>query len=75
MTNPSRVKLAAALLLAAATVRSAETISYTYDAKGRVVRVVRTGSVNNNVTTQYAHDKADNRKTKTTTNSANPPPP
>jgi hypothetical protein len=53
----------------------AETITYTYDAKGRLIRVVRTGTVNNNVTTEYTHDKANNRKTVVTTNSPNPPPP
>ena len=47
----------------------------TYDAKGRLIRIVRTGTVNNNVTTEYTHDKANNRKTKVTTNSPNPPPP
>jgi hypothetical protein len=52
-----------------------ETITYIYDAKGRLVRVVRTGTVNNNVTTEYMHDKANNRKTVVTTNSPNPPPP
>ncbi|HEY0413454.1 MAG TPA: hypothetical protein VGD66_09955 [Allosphingosinicella sp.] len=57
--------------LAAAT----ETVTYTYDAKGRLVKVERTGTVNNNVTTTYAHDKADNRTGKTTTGSPNPPPP
>ena len=52
-----------------------ETITYTYDAKGRLVKVVRTGTVNNNVTTEYEHDKADNRTKVKTTNSPNPPPP
>jgi hypothetical protein len=55
--------------------KSAETITYTYDAKGRLTKVVRTGTVNNSVTTQYTHDKSDNRKTKVTTNSPNTPPP
>jgi hypothetical protein len=53
---------------------AAETITYTYDAKGRVVSVVRSGSVNNGVSVTYQHDKADNRKNLTTTGSANPPP-
>jgi hypothetical protein len=53
----------------------AETIIYTYDAKGRLIKVVRTGTVNNNVTTDYTHDKANNRKTVVTTNSPNPPSP
>lgn len=44
-----------------------ETITYTYDARGRLIKVVHTGTVNNNVQTEYTHDKADNRtKVKTT---------
>lgn len=54
---------------------AAETITYAYDARGRVVQVVRTGTVNNVVTTAYVHDKAQNRISKTTTGSPNPPPP
>ncbi len=38
-----------------------ETITYTYDARGRLVRVARSGSVNNNVTANYSYDKGDNR--------------
>lgn len=41
---------------------AAETITYTYDAKGRLVKVVHSGTVNNTVTKIYTHDKADNRK-------------
>lgn len=52
---------------------AAEIITYTYDAKGRLVKVVRTGTVNNNVTVDYEHDKADNRTRLKTTNSPNPP--
>lgn len=48
-------------LLLGRTGDAAETITYTYDAKGRLVQVVRTGTVNNNVTTTYVHDKANNR--------------
>lgn len=55
--------------------QSAETITYKYDAKGRLIEVKRTGTVNNNVTTTYNHDKADNRKNTTTTGSPNAPPP
>jgi hypothetical protein len=50
-----------------------ETISYTYDARGRLVRVARTGSVNNNVTANYSYDKADNR-TNVNVASPNSPP-
>ncbi len=62
------------LLAIAAPSAATETITYTYDAKGRLVKVVRTGSVNNNVTVDYEHDKADNRTRAKTTNSPNPPP-
>lgn len=38
-----------------------ETVSYSYDAKGRLVQVVHSGTVNNGVSVQYTHDHADNR--------------
>jgi hypothetical protein len=44
-----------------------ETITYTYDALGRLVTVVHTGTVNNNQQTVYTHDPADNRTNVTTT--------
>jgi YD repeat-containing protein len=59
------VRLAA--ILGATSAHSAETITYTYDAKGRLVKVVHTGTVNNNVQTEYNHDKADNRTNVKTT--------
>ena len=40
---------------------ASETVNYTYDAKGRLVKVVHSGSVNNNVTSNYTYDSADNR--------------
>ena len=59
-----------------------ENIAYKYDAKGRLIEVRRTGTVNNNVVTAYSMDKADNRQTVVTTGSPNtgastpaPPPP
>jgi hypothetical protein len=55
--------------------QASETITYKYDAKGRLIEVKRTGTVNNNVTTTYQHDKADNRKNTATTGSPNAPPP
>ena len=63
------------VLLSSAPAYAAETVTYVYDARGRVVQVVRTGTVNNGVTTAYTIDKADNRTNKTTTGSPNPPPP
>jgi YD repeat-containing protein len=54
---------------------TAETVTYTYDAKGRLTKVARSGSINNNVQTQYSYDKANNRKTVVTTGSGNVAPP
>nr|WP_283938573.1 hypothetical protein [Sphingomonas alba] len=50
---------------------ASETINYTYDARGRLITVNRTGSVNNGVNTTYNIDKAENRLNKTTTGSPN----
>jgi uncharacterized protein involved in exopolysaccharide biosynthesis len=61
--------LAIAATAAAAAAMASETITYTYDARGRLVKVVRTGSVNNNVSASYSYDKADNR---TSVNVASP---
>ncbi|WP_293992806.1 hypothetical protein [Sphingomonas sp.] len=38
-----------------------ETQNYTYDAKGRLVKVEHSGSVNSNVVANYTFDHADNR--------------
>lgn len=51
-----------------------ETQKYTYDAKGRLVKVERAGTVNSNVKTEYEYDKANNRDRVKVTGSANPPP-
>jgi YD repeat-containing protein len=74
MSKSVRLLCALAALGLAAQVQAAETITYTYDAKGRLIKVVRTGTVNNNVTVDYEHDKANNRTRLKTTNSPNPPP-
>jgi len=63
----------AASAIAAAAV-AGETITYSYDARGRLVKVARTGSVNNEVTANYSYDKADNR-TNVNVASPNSPPP
>ena len=65
--------LTGAALAAAVAAQAAETVTYNYDARGRVIQVNRTGRVNNNVFTNYTIDKADNRTNKTTTGSPNPP--
>src|SRR3546814_9400868 len=72
----SRIRLAALVVLSAAAVAgiadATETIAYSYDAHGRLVKVVHTGTVNNNVQVQYTHDDADNRKTVTVTGAPSP---
>lgn len=47
--------------IASGTAGASETVNYTYDAKGRLVKVAHTGTVNNNVVANYSFDKADNR--------------
>ena len=73
----SRIFLAGAvgLCLAGAAIAAyaTETITYSYDARGRLVKVERMGSVNNNVKAEYKYDKADNR-TNVNVTSPNPPP-
>jgi YD repeat-containing protein len=73
MRNGNRIVIASAALAASiATVAIAgETVRYRYDAPGRLVKVERTGSVNNNIATSYSHDKANNRRTRTTTGAPN----
>jgi uncharacterized protein involved in exopolysaccharide biosynthesis len=66
---------AATIGLGGAAAYAAETITYTYDAKGRLVKVERSGSVNNGVKVEYKHDKADNRTNVTVTGSPNAPSP
>jgi YD repeat-containing protein len=56
---------AAVLIPAAAD--ATETITYSYDARGRLVQVSHSGTVNNGVTTTYTYDHANNRTNKTTT--------
>ena len=57
-----QLAVAAAVVLAAVAADSAETITYTYDAKGRLKLVEHAGSVNNNVVANYTFDAADSRK-------------
>lgn len=67
--------LATALaLLSSSQADASETQKYRYDAKGRLIKVERIGTVNSGVTTEYTHDKADNRTRLKTTGSPNAPP-
>lgn len=45
---------------------ASETVTYGYDAKGRLIQVSHTGSVNNGLTATYTYDPADNRTSVTT---------
>jgi hypothetical protein len=74
MKASERAALLLAGLAAAAAAWASETITYSYDARGRLVKVVRTGSVNNNVSANYSYDKGDNR-TNVNVASPNAPPP
>ncbi|HEU4962142.1 MAG TPA: RHS repeat domain-containing protein [Sphingomonas sp.] len=64
-----RLLLGCVLVFLPIAAQATETVTYTYDAKGRLVKVMHTGTANNNLTTTYSHDKADNR-TNVTTNGA-----
>jgi len=55
------------MLVASTGAVASETINYTYDARGRLVRVQRSGSVNNNVTANYTYDNTNNRIGRTVT--------
>ena len=55
------------LILIGAAAYAAETVTYSYDARGRLIKVSHSGTINNNVVTNYTYDKTDNRNTKTTT--------
>ena len=51
----------ATALLAGMSANASETVKYTYDSRGRLVKVERSGTVNNNVKAEYVYDKGDNR--------------
>lgn len=61
-----------AIACIAAASYASETITYTYDSRGRLVKVERSGTVNDKVAVNYSYDKADNR---TLVNTASPTPP
>lgn len=62
------------VLMLAAPALASETITYTYDAAGRLTQVQHSGSANNGLTVQYQLDKADNVANKTVSVPAASPP-
>lgn len=40
---------------------ASETVNYTYDARGRLIKAQHSGSVNGNVVANYSYDATDNR--------------
>ena len=71
-----RVFLAAVTVVAIpALAIASETITYSYDAKSRLVKVERSGGANNGVKAEYTHDKADNRTNVTVSGSTKALPP
>ncbi|MGQ0558862.1 MAG: hypothetical protein ACT4OE_04650 [Sphingosinicella sp.] len=67
MSKIERWLIAGTIAAAAAATIAAETQNYSYDARGRLIKVTRSGTVNNNVNSSYTYDKADNRTNKTVT--------
>lgn len=65
MKTPSRTALALAALTASTALPASETITYTYDALGRLVNASTSGTVNNGLTTSTAYDPAGNRSSRT----------
>ena len=48
-----------------------DTVTYSYDALGRLTTASHTGAVNNGMTQTYTHDNADNRASVTVTGAPN----
>lgn len=65
MSGLKLIVIALAALPAAAA--ASETVAYTYDARGRLVNVAHTGTINDGLATSYSFDKADNRLRKEVT--------
>lgn len=65
--NLKSVGVAVACLAFGSNALATETVTYTYDARGRLVKVVRSGTVNNGVQTEYSLNGNGNRtRVKTT---------
>lgn len=53
---------------------ASETITYTYDARGRLTAVTHSGDTNDGVQAHYTYDKADNRTNVTVEGGSSGPP-
>jgi YD repeat-containing protein len=73
MRRRQLVAIGGAIACIAAVSYASETITYSYDARGRLVKVERSGTINHEVKAEYKYDKADNR-TNVNVASPNPPP-
>jgi hypothetical protein len=69
-----KVLIALSIAALTATAMASETINYTYDARGRLVHVQHSGTVNNNVSANYTYDKANNRTNLNVVSPNSPPP-
>lgn len=67
MRTRDKITFVLSALAVVATAVAAETITYSYDPRGRLIKIVYNGSVNNNVAINYVYDKADNPTNKTVT--------
>jgi ABC-type branched-subunit amino acid transport system substrate-binding protein len=56
---------ALAAMAAAGAAVAAETLTYRYDARGRLVKVERSGGPKSGAVTNYSYDKANNRTNRT----------
>jgi YD repeat-containing protein len=61
MKRREMIAFALATLAVTAAAMASEIVTYTYDARGRLVKVERTGTVNNGTKAEYQYDKGDNR--------------
>lgn len=74
MRRPSLLAAGILVVTLPSIVAAGETITYGYDARGRLVQVAHSGTVNNGVTTAYTIDKANNRTNKIVSGAGSSPP-
>jgi YD repeat-containing protein len=65
------IAVAGSLLWGISSAHAQETVTYTYDAAGRVTQVQHSGGPISGTTTQYTYDAADNRTLVTVNGSPN----